>query len=77
MCLPHTNLVSCVLRQDKQRILMVVPEEGRALDGCHADHQAHAGWSDLHLEGPPLDLAQHPKVGVLPMVTTIRDGDAE
>jgi hypothetical protein len=77
MCLPDTNLVSCVLRQDKWRILVVVPEEGRALDGCHADHQAHAGWSDLHLEGPSLDLDQHPKVGFLPMVTTTRDREVE
>jgi hypothetical protein len=56
---------------------VVVPEEGRALDGCHADHQAHAGWSDLHLEGPSLDLDQHPKVGFLPMVTTTRDREVE
>lgn len=77
MCLPDTNLVSCVLGQDKLRILTVAPGEGRALrwmshrstGPCWVVSLASGG----PLPHPPLGLAKFLKVEVQPMVTTAGD----
>jgi len=67
MCLPDSNLLSCVLWQDKLRTLIVAPVEGRTLR-CRSTGPC---WAVSFASGGLLlGIAQYPKVGDLPMVTT-------
>lgn len=71
MCLPATNLVSCVLRQDKLRTLMVAPGEGRALRWMPHRSTDPSWVVSFSSCGPLLSLAQCPKVEVTTLVAMV------
>lgn len=78
MCLPDTNLASCVLGQDKLRTLMGGPRgrQSPQMDAMQINRPMLGGQLCIW-RAPMLGLAKFPKVEVLLMVTTTGDRDTQ